>query len=154
MRNVLINKIVEIVVTENQLRGFWKKLGEDLEFETLSNEQLMKLAKREIEEASLLELESHLIDHGWRTKDEIEGKMIAEDNSDPRYHIELIDTTKEGTPSKILIDRMLQLQCKECGFEMFIQDQDVDAATLTCPKDGGKVVVIQNNVKKINRNQQ
>jgi len=154
MRNVLINKIVEIVVTENQLRGFWKKLGEDLEFETLSNEQLMKLAKREIEEASLLELESHLIDHGWRTKDEIEGKMIAEDNSDPRYHIELIDTAKEGTPSKILIDRMLQLQCKECGFEMFIQDQDVDAATLTCPKDGGKVEVIQNNVKKINRNQQ
>lgn len=114
----------------------------------------MKLAKREIEEASLLELESHLIDHGWRTRDEIEGKMIAEDNSDPRYHIELIDTTKEGTPSKILIDRMMQLRCQDCGFEMYIQDQDIDASTLSCPKDGGKVEIIQNKVKKLNRNQQ
>lgn len=154
MKNVLINKIVEIVVTEKQLRSFWKKLGEDLEFETLSNEQLMKLAKREIDEASLTELESHLIDHGWRTRDEIDGKMIAEDNSDPRYHVELIDTAKEGPPSKILIDRMMQLQCKDCGFNMYIQDIDLDPSTLKCPKDGGEVEIFRNNVKKLNRTQQ
>ncbi len=152
MKNVLINKIVEIVVTENQLRSFWKKLGEDLEFETLSNEQLMTLAKREIEEASLLELDSHLIDRGWRSRDEIEGKMIAEDNSDPRFHIELIDTAKEGTPSKILIDRMLELHCENCGFGLYIQDCDIDPSTLKCPKDGGKLSITGNNTKKINRN--
>ncbi|WP_458412423.1 hypothetical protein ACNQFZ_16560 [Schinkia sp. CFF1] len=151
MKNVLINKIVEIVVTENQLKGFWKKLGEDLEFESLSHEQLMKLAKREIEEASLSELDQHLIDRGWRSKDEIEGKMIAEDNSDPRYHIELIDTKLEGSPSKILIDRMVQLKCKDCGFEMFIQDSEINPDSLQCPKDGGKVEIIRNNAKKINK---
>ncbi|HHY72932.1 MAG TPA: hypothetical protein GX497_06850 [Bacillus bacterium] len=151
MKNVLINKIVEFVVTENQLRSFWKRLGEDFEFETLSPEQLMKLAKREIDEASLSELDSHLIDRGWRTRDEIEGKMIAEDNSDPRYHIEVIDTTKVGTPSKILIDRMMQLKCKDCHFDVFIQDLDIDPSTLKCPKDGGKLDVIGNNVKKINK---
>ncbi|KEF38103.1 hypothetical protein M670_02521 [Schinkia azotoformans MEV2011] len=152
MKNVLINKIVEIVVTENQLRSFWKKLGNDLEFETLSNEQLMKLAMREIQEASLTELDSHLIDRGWRTRDEIEGKMIAEDNSNPRFHVELIDTDQEGTPSKILIDRMLELQCNECGFNFFIQDTDMDANTLICPKDGGKLTITGNNAKKINKN--
>ncbi|EKN64204.1 hypothetical protein P9E76_05150 [Schinkia azotoformans] len=152
MKNVLINKIVEIVVTENQLRSFWKKLGNDLEFETLSNEQLMKLAMREIQEASLTELDSHLIDRGWRTRDEIEGKMIAEDNSNPRFHVELIDTDQEGTPSKILIDRMLELQCNECGFNFFIQDTDMDANTLNCPKDGGKLTITGNNAKKINKN--
>jgi hypothetical protein len=151
MRNVLINKIVEIVVTENQLRSFWKKLGEDLEFESLSNEQLMALAKREIQEASLSELDSHLIDRGWRTRDEIEGKMIAEDNSEPRFHIELIDTTLEGTPSKILIDRMLELHCEDCGFDLYIQDSDINPSTLKCPKDGGKLNLIRNNVKKINK---
>lgn len=152
MKNVLINKIVEIVVTENQLRSFWKKLGEDLEFETLSNDQLMKLAKREIDEASLTELDSHLIDRGWRTRDEIEGKMIAEDNSNPRFHIELIDTTQEGNPSKILIDRMLDLHCEDCGFDIYIQDSDIDPSTLKCPKDGGKLTITGNNTKKINKN--
>lgn len=152
MKNVLINKIVEIVVTENQLRSFWKKLGEDLEFETLSNEQLMKLAMREIQEASLSELDSHLIDRGYRTRDEIEGKMIAEDNSNPRYHVELIDTAQEGTPSKILIDRMLELQCKDCGFDFFIQDADIDLSALKCPKDGGKLTITGKNTKKINKN--
>ncbi len=152
MKNVLINKIVEIVVTENQLRGFWKKLGNDLEFETLSNEQLMKLAMREIQEASLSELDSHLIDRGWRTRDEIEGKMIAEDNSNPRYHVELIDTDQEGTPSKILIDRMLELHCDNCGFDLYIQDSDIDPSTLVCPKDGGNLTITGANAKKINKN--
>ncbi|HHW36855.1 MAG TPA: hypothetical protein GXX18_06385 [Bacillales bacterium] len=152
MKNVLINKIVEIVVTENQLRSFWKKHGEDLEFETLSNEQLMKLAMREIQEASLTELDSHLIDRGWRTRDEIEGKMIAEDNSNPRYHVELIDTDQKGNPSKILIDRMLELHCEDCGFELYIQDSDIDPSSLKCPKDGGKLTITGTNAKKINKN--
>lgn len=151
MKNVLINKIVQFVVTENQLKSFWKKLGNDLSYDSLSDAQLMDLAKRLIDEASHHELESHLIGHGWRTKDEIEGKMIAEDNTDPRVHIELIDTTKEGAPSKILIDRMIELQCKQCQFEYFIQDLDVDVTTLKCPKDGGEVELIQNQVKKLNK---
>ncbi|WP_017755866.1 hypothetical protein [Calidifontibacillus oryziterrae] len=149
MKNVLVNKIAQLVATENQLRSYWKKLGEDVSFESLTNEQLMELGKKLIAEASHHELESHLIDRGWRTKDEIDGKMIAEDNSDPSVHIELIDTNQQGIPSKIIIDRLLEFKCKSCQFEFLVQDLDVKQQALKCPLDGGEVELLQSQLKKI-----
>jgi len=154
VKNVLINKICQFVVTENQLRSFWEKSGGELEFESLTNEQLMRLAKKEIDQASLRELEAHILDHGYRTRDEIEGKMIADDDSDPYYHIEVIDTSlPPGTPSTIRIDRMVRLECKDCGFEMFVQDIDIDPSPLKCPKDGGQLEINNNGntLKKLHK---
>lgn len=149
MKNVLINKIVQLVATENQLRSFWKRLGEDVSFESLTHNQLMELGKRLIAEASHHELESHLINHGFRTEDEIDGKMVAEDNIDPRVHVELIDTDQPGSPSKIIIDRLLEYKCKNCNFEFFVQDLEVNSDVLKCPQDGGELELIGNNAKKI-----
>lgn len=144
MKNVVIHKIVKYIFTEDQLRGFWKRLGEDLDFSSLSNEQLISLAKKLLEEASHSQLEQHIAGGNWRTEEDETGKLLAEDDSEKDVHVELIDTSKPGVLSeKVLIDRFLKLQCTSCSFAFYVQDLETDPAALSCAKCGSKVVYAQ-----------
>ncbi|HWO98399.1 MAG TPA: hypothetical protein VNM45_19120 [Bacillus sp. (in: firmicutes)] len=140
MRNVVIHKIVKYIFTENQLRGYWKKLGEDLDFSSLSNEQLIALAKKLLDETSHSQLEQHIAGGNWRSEDEALGKLLVEDDSEIDVHIELIDTSLSGVASeKVLIDRFLKLQCPSCSFTFYVEDLEMDPDGLQCPKCQGKV---------------
>ncbi|HEU5139044.1 MAG TPA: hypothetical protein VFT51_03660 [Bacillales bacterium] len=152
MKNVVIHKITKYVFTEGQMKSAWKHSEENLDFASLSENQLMALASNILEQASHSDLEHHTLDSAWRTKRDFEGKMIAENDSDPGQHVELIDTEQEGTSADVFIDRMLRVKCSECDFEFFIEDLDYDLSTLKCPKDGGAVKIDQNTEKRINRN--
>lgn len=140
MKNVVIHKIVKYIFTENQLKGYWKRLGEDLDFASLSNEQLILLAKKLLEETSHSQLEQHLSGGTWRSEDEALGKLLAEDDSENDVHIELIDTALSGVSSeKILIDRFLKLQCSSCSFTFYVEDLEAVPDALRCPKCQSKV---------------
>ncbi|HET7628385.1 MAG TPA: hypothetical protein VFK44_08350 [Bacillales bacterium] len=151
MKNVVINKIVKYVFTEGQMKSKWKSLGEDLAYDSLTEQQLMDFAKSILSRASHSELEHYMLESEWRSEKEAQGKMIAEDDSDPNIHIELIDTSAENNSADIFIDRMQQLKCEQCGFEFFIEDLDADLNELHCPKDGGEVVKSIRQ-KRINKN--
>ncbi|WP_442595872.1 hypothetical protein [Neobacillus sp. D3-1R] len=140
MRNVVIHKIVKFIFTEDQLKSYWKKLGEDLDFTSLSNDQLISLAKRMFENASHSQLEQHLANGVWRTKEDETGKLLAEDDSKEDVHIELIDTSEDGGPSqKVIIDRFMKIDCSSCGFTFYVQNLETDPAQLNCPKCDSKV---------------
>ena len=140
MKNVVIHKIVKYIFTEDQLKGYWKRLGEDLSFSSLSNEQLIALAKKLLEETSHSQLEQHIAGGNWRSEDEAAGKLLAEDDSEKDVHIELIDTSQSGVSSeKVLIDRFLKLQCSPCAFTFYVEDVTTDPNGLQCPKCQGKV---------------
>ncbi|MFC7393273.1 hypothetical protein [Scopulibacillus cellulosilyticus] len=140
MKNVIIHKIQKYVFTEDQLRGVWKKSKNQSEFDDLSDEQIMLLAKKVLLDASLSELDEFSLDSAWRTKFDITGKLIADDDSDPAMHIELIDTSeKNSPPNEVFIDRMLPVRCKKCGFTFYIEDLNADLDKLSCPYDGEPV---------------
>lgn len=143
MKNVVINKIARFVFTEGQLRAYWKSLGGDLEFDSLTYEQLMKLADKMLAESSHSQLEQHIIGRGWRTKEDIEGKMVAEDDSEIDRHIEVIDTNEDGPVSQILIDRVLLVQCKACQFDFYVDDIDIDVSKVKCPTCQGEVEAVK-----------
>jgi predicted Zn-ribbon and HTH transcriptional regulator len=144
MKNVVIHKVVKYIFTEDQLRGFWKRLGEDLAFSSLSNEQLISLAKKMLEEATHSQLEQHIAGGIWRPEEDETGKLLAEDDSEKDAHVELIDTSKSGVLSeKVIIDRFLKLQCTSCSFAFYVQDLKTDPATLRCPKCESKAVYVQ-----------
>ncbi|MFC3886717.1 hypothetical protein ACFOU2_25735 [Bacillus songklensis] len=144
MKNVVIHKIAKYVFTEDQLKGYWKRLGEDLSFSSLSNEQLISLAKKMLDQASHSQLEQHIAGGQWRTVEEEKGQLIAEDDSEKDVHAELIDTSKSGISSeKVLIDRFLKLQCTSCSFAFYVQDLETDSAALSCPKCESEVVYTQ-----------
>lgn len=140
MKNVVIHKIVKFIFTEDQLKSYWKKLGEDLDFSSLSNEQLISLAKKMFENASHSQLEQHVSEGVWRTKDDETGKLLAEDDSKEDVHIELIDTSESGGPSqKVIIDRFMKIDCPSCSFTFYVQNLETDPATLSCPKCNRKI---------------
>ncbi|MBP1930037.1 hypothetical protein [Ammoniphilus resinae] len=144
MRNVVINKLARLVFTEQQLMGYWKRHGQELEFKSLTNEQLMALAKKMYEESSHTALEQHVLGRGWRTDADIEGKMLADDDSDPSIHIEVIDTSQDGSATKILVDRVMQVRCKSCQFEFYIEDHvNTDEQKIQCPSCGGEVETVK-----------
>lgn len=143
MRNVVINKIARYVFTESQLKAYWTKLGNDLDFDSLTNDQLMKVAGKMFEDSSHSELEQNIIGRGWRTEDEIEGKMVGEDDTQEGIHIEVIDTAQDGPVSKILVDRVLQLQCKSCSFVFYADDIDVNVDQIKCPSCSGEVEAVK-----------
>lgn len=141
MKNVVIHKMVKYVFTEGQLKSYWVKHDNDIEFSSLTDEQLIKLAKKMFENTSHSQLEQHIVGHDWRTEDETEGQLLAEDDSEKDVHIEVIDTSVPGAKSKkLLIDRLLKVDCKDCSFSFYVRDLDVDASTLKCPKCNGTVV--------------
>ncbi|MDQ0247238.1 putative Zn-ribbon and HTH transcriptional regulator [Bacillus fengqiuensis] len=140
MKNVVIHKIVKYIFTEDQLIGYWKRLGEDLDFSSLSNEQLISLAKKLLNETSHSQLEQHIAGGIWRSEEEASGKLLAEDDSEKDVHIELIDTSLSGVSSeKVLIDRFLTLQCSSCSFTFYVEDLKTDTDGLHCPKCQSKV---------------
>lgn len=135
MNNVVLHKIVKFIFTENQLKGYWKKLGEDLDYSSLTNEQIISLAKKMFENASHSQLEQHIAEGVWRTKEEETGKLLAEDDSQEDVHIELVDTSQiPGSTQKVIIDRFLKMDCPSCSFTFYIQNLDTDPTTLCCPK--------------------
>ncbi len=143
MKNVVINKIARFVFTEAQLKAYWKSLGEDFEFESLTHDQLMKLASKMFGESSHSQLEQNVIGRGWRTPDDIEGKMVAEDDSESDRHIEVIDTNEEGPASQILIDRVLRVQCKACQFGFYVDEINMDLGKIKCPVCQGEVEAVK-----------
>lgn len=150
MKNVIINKLVKYVFTEGQLRARWNKLGDDLPFDSLTPSQLMALAKRMLNEASHHELEQNLIGYGWRTENDITGKMVDDDDSTPGMHIELIDTDlNEPHPNQVIIDRMVKLSCETCHFEFYVEELEGHLNELNCPKDGGPVTIVNNKISHI-----
>lgn len=143
MRNVVINRIARYVFTESQLRSYWQRLGNDLDFYSLTNEQLMKLANSMYHDSSPSELEQHVLGKGWRSPDEVEGKMVAEDDSQNDVHIEIIDTSQDGSITQILIDRVLQLACKSCSFKFYVDNIDLDLKNVNCPTCFGDVEAVR-----------
>jgi Zn finger protein HypA/HybF involved in hydrogenase expression len=134
LKNVIIHKVVTFVFTEEQLRGYWNRQKQQIPFESLTYEQLMTLAETMLQNSSHSQLEQHILNHGWRTKEETEGFVLAEDESREDIHIEVIDTEKTGQKStKLFIDRLLQIQCQNCSFSFYIRNVNVDTSHLKCP---------------------
>lgn len=151
MKNVIINKIEKYVFTEAQLKGAWQRLNKGKSFQEISNEQLMFLAKKLLNDASHSELEEYSADSAWRTKKDMEGRTIDDDDNDPSMHIELIDTDQQQNASNAIhIDRMAQLTCPSCDFVFYVDDLSVDLTSLKCPIDGTSVVINQQQVKSVN----
>lgn len=150
MKNVVINKIVKFVFTEAQMKSAWKHFKKNRDYNSLSDQEIMDFAKKILETESHSDLEHHTLGSPWRTKEDFEGRMIDEDDSDPNMHVELIETSEEGRPASVFIDRMLRIKCKSCGFEFFIEDLDYDVSGLKCPKDGGTVET-DNQTKQIKK---
>jgi predicted Zn-ribbon and HTH transcriptional regulator len=151
MKNVVIHKIVKFVFTEEQMRSAWKHLKKNRDYDSLSDQETMKLAKKMLETESHSDLEHHTLGSPWRTKEDFEGRMLNEDDSDPDMHVELIDTSEKGRQASVFIDRMLRIKCKECGFDFFIEDLDYDLTGLKCPKDGGAVEAVNRTTNQIKK---
>nr|WP_243646906.1 hypothetical protein [Scopulibacillus darangshiensis] len=148
---MIIHKLEKYVFTEAQLKGAWARHNKGKSYRELTNEQLMALAKKIFKNASHSELEEFSLDSSWRTKHDITGKMIADDDSEADMHTELIDTEEPKVQANdIFIDRMLQLECDTCGFQFYIGDLSADITKLTCPVDGNKVKQIQ-KLKSLNQ---
>ncbi|MGV3487405.1 MAG: hypothetical protein ACO1OC_02325 [Tuberibacillus sp.] len=140
MKNVIINKIVQYVFTEDQLRGKWLRAKKERPFEDLTSQELMELAKKILAASSHSDLEEYAVGSAWRTKSDVKGKMVGEDDSDPTMHIEIIDTDLKSTqPKDVVIDRLHRLVCLDCGFLFSIEDLDYDITQLKCPCCGGNI---------------
>ncbi len=134
MRNIIINSLEKYIFTEDQLRGFLKRNDKDIDFESLTEAQLMGLAKKILQDSSHSELEQNSFDSPWRTPSDGNGKLLADDDSDPNMHIELIDTDqKANNLSKTIIDRLIKIQCKDCNFIFFVEAYVKDIKDLKCP---------------------
>ncbi|NDI34010.1 hypothetical protein [Chengkuizengella sediminis] len=141
MKNVVIHKVVKLVFTEDHLKGYWNKQNSDLAFDSLTNEQLVSLAKKMMKNTSHSMLEQHIVGSDWRTEEETKGKLLEEDDSVNDEHIEVIETSVPGSKSKkLLIDRLLKVDCKQCEFSFFVSDLNADTSKLTCPSCGGEVI--------------
>ncbi len=151
MKNVIIDKIEKYVFTEAQLKGAWKRLNKGKEFQELTNEQLMYLAKQLLINASHSELEEFSANSAWRTKNDITGRFLDDDDNDPSMHIELIDTDqKRDNSNAIYIDRMVQLCCPSCQFVFYVNDLSHDLSTLKCPVDGSPVEINHQQINSVN----
>jgi hypothetical protein len=142
LKNVVIHKIVTFIFTEDQLRGYWNKQKQavDFDFDSLTNKQLMKLAEDMLHHSSHSQLEQHILDHGWRTKDEKEGIVLEEDDSRDDIHIEVVDTSIPGrTSRKLFIDRLTEFTCDHCQFSFYLKELHKDGNKLNCPSCGGPV---------------
>lgn len=150
MKNVIINKLEKYVFTEAQLKGAWKRLNKSDGDQEPSNDQLMVIAKQLLNDASHSELAEYAATSPWHNKGDITGGFIADDDSDPSMHIELIDTDQKDTqPSGIFVDRMLQLSCDACHLDFYIEDFSMDLSKLTCPIDGSPVHVNERQISSV-----
>lgn len=136
LKNVVIHKIVTFIFTEEQLKSYWEKKKSEIPFNALTNEQYMKLAEEMLEHSSHSQLQQHLMDGGWRSKEEKEGFVIAEDDSREHIHAEIIDTSVPGQAStKLFIDRLAGYSCPHCQFAFYTKQLD-NVSPLLCPSCG------------------
>ncbi|GGE43317.1 hypothetical protein GCM10011391_22660 [Pullulanibacillus camelliae] len=150
MKNVVINKIVKYVFTEDQMKGLWQRLKKEPAYDKLTNEQVIQLAKRIMEKASHSELEEYTVDSAWRLPTDSKGEIIAQDDSNPTEHVELIDTDlPDNSINDMVIDRMMKLYCQTCAFEFYIEDLEAEPKTLHCPKCSGAVSISQRGVRTL-----
>jgi DNA-directed RNA polymerase subunit RPC12/RpoP len=130
------------IFTEDQLRGYWNKQQSAVDFESLTHQQLMKLAEDMLHHSSHSQLEQHILNHGWRTKDETEGLVLAEDDSREDIHVEIVDTDVPGLASnKLFIDRLTEFTCDQCHFSFYLRELNKENQQLNCPSCGGQVTV-------------
>ncbi|WP_027410104.1 hypothetical protein [Anoxybacteroides tepidamans] len=133
MKNVVIHKIVTFIFTEEQLKSYWEKKKTGLPFATLTNEQYMKLAEEMLEYSSHSQLQQHLMDGGWRSKEETEGLVVAEDDSREDVHVEIVDTSIAKRPTnKLFIDRLTEFRCPQCQFTFYTRELE-NRSHLLCP---------------------
>lgn len=152
MKNVVVNKIAKYIFTEDMLEGHWKQdhKGEEKD---LSPKELMELSKEMLTKLSHSELEEYMLESPWRTDSDITGKMIADDDSDPIMHLEVIDTSEKGDPSStMVIDRMHMYECESCGFQFYVEELKESDSDLNCPVDGGNIKSTQRNIKAVDKN--
>jgi hypothetical protein len=134
MKNVVINKLEKYIFTEDQLKAHIKKHDKDLSYNTMTNQQIMFLAKKLLNEYSQSELEQHLMISPWRLPADWTGKMLDDDDSDPSMYIELVDTDLIGdSRGETVIDRLVSLTCISCDFRFFVEVGSIDYSNLKCP---------------------
>ncbi|MGG3893895.1 hypothetical protein [Geobacillus stearothermophilus] len=137
MKNVVIHQIVTWIFTEDQLRAYWKKKGETVSFAALTDAQYMKLAEDMLAHSSHSQLEQHLLGGRWRTKEEAEGAVLAEDESRDDRHVEVIDTDDPAEPKRrMLIDRVREIPCPHCSFTFYVREASSERRDWTCPACG------------------
>ncbi|AMQ21575.1 hypothetical protein QWV57_14950 [Geobacillus zalihae] len=137
MKNVVIHQIVTWIFTEDQLRAYWKKQKKNLPFSGLTDRQYMKLAEDMLEHSSHSQLEQHLLGGRWRTKEEAEGAILAEDESRDDRHVEVIDTDAPAEPKRrMLIDRVREIPCPHCSFTFYVREASSERRDWTCPACG------------------
>lgn len=140
MKNVIIHKIVKFIFTEDQLRAYWDRQQSAVDFNSLTHEQLMKVAEDLLNHSSHSQLEQHILDHGWRTKDETEGFVLAEDDSREDIHVEVVDTSvPKRASSKLFIDRLTEFTCTKCQFKFYLRQLNRENEKLNCPSCGSQV---------------
>lgn len=136
MKNVVIHKIVTFIFTEEQLKAFWEKKKTGVPFTSLTNEQYMKLAEEMLQHSSHSQLQQHLIDGGWRTKEDMKGLVLAEDDSREHIHVEIVDTSIPQRPSnKLFIDRLTEFTCQDCQFSFYVRGLQT-LPSMLCPSCG------------------
>ncbi|KPC98034.1 hypothetical protein ABEV40_05340 [Geobacillus thermocatenulatus] len=137
MKNVVIHQIVTLIFTEDQLRAYWQKQESTIPFAALTDAQYMKLAEDMLAHSSHSQLEQHLIGRGWRTKEEAEGAILAEDESRDDIHVEIIDTDASAEPRRrMLIDRVREIPCPHCSFTFYVREASSERRDWTCPACG------------------
>ncbi|GGH84862.1 DNA-directed RNA polymerase subunit RPC12/RpoP [Pullulanibacillus pueri] len=152
MKNVVINKVVKYIFTEDQLRGLWRRSEHEITYDDLTNEQVIKLAKGIMKKASHSELEEFTIDSQWRLPSDMTGKIIAQDDSDPTEHIEIIDTDlSDMALNDMVIDRLMKVKCSTCDFQFYIDNLEEDVTKLHCPQCEGKVITIHRETKTLKK---
>jgi hypothetical protein len=134
LKNVVIHKIVTFIFTEEQLKAYWDRQNLHIPFTSLTNEQYMKLAEDMLHHSSHSQLKQHLIGEGWRTEDEANGLVLAEDESRDNIHVEIVDTSVPAEPTKkLFIDRVTEIQCPHCLFSFYLRDAHPPRSGWTCP---------------------
>jgi hypothetical protein len=137
MKNVVIHKIVTFIFTEEQLKAYWDKQKSHIPFASLTNEQYMELAEDMLNHSSHSQLEQHLIDKGWRTEEEANGLVLAEDESREDIHIEIVDTSVPAESLRnLFIDRGTEIQCPHCSFSFYLRNAHPPRSDWTCPACG------------------
>ena len=155
MKNVIVNKIMKYVLLEDQLRSHLKKSQKNTSFEELSQHDMIKIAKEIIADASPSDLDEYSLQSAWRTLSDVSGKKLADDDTDPAMHIELIDTEQQNKkPNEVVINEMMRLQCKSCQFKFYVNDLSADVSNLVCPVDKGELEITDQHVKKVNKDRQ
>ncbi|MED4924541.1 hypothetical protein P9743_10175 [Anoxybacillus geothermalis] len=139
MKNVVIHQIVTFIFTEDQLRAYWQKQEPTVPFADLTDAQYMKLAEDMLAHSSHSQLDQHVLGRGWRTKEEAEGTVVAEDESRGHIHVEIIETDGPAEPTqRMLIDRVREIACPRCSFAFYVHDAASARRDWTCPACGSR----------------